>query len=923
MPEYTNSPWNGLATLDIRGPNGSTLYSLSIVDSNLASFGNQAIFQGAPGSSFTLRLEWIHTRQGAPLPSLVVVELREPGVEGQGGGQVGVIDWSPTITSNSAFATRTVHFDTEPLNQTAGVSRSGPMELYLYIENDPEWAASSRGFVGGTKPLPFNYARGLLDTVSPPTLDVQDFSDTEGSGTGVKNFNVPVTLSSPAATNVRFAYYTGDLDGENGTALVGTDFVSKTSFRTLIAGASSVTIRMEVNQDASTEDDETFFAKIKDAFVDDGGTTPHPEVVIGRNKATVTIINDDAIPPPPPDPETEGFMAGFLWSAMSINPSNVDAYLGKDIPVTRIFDPNWRITIPTAVSTAVTQGRLVLYSVKPPNNSSGVQKWTEITNGANNSGIDTLGINLKNLGVEIVFILHHEPHDDTSDLASGDTGTSTQYRAAVRYIHDRWKNKGILAKEITTGGVWMGYCAGDGGSKGSHNPITGGTDPMYAGGDVIDVLAHDSYNWRFNNCKTDPWETVETTWLPYVKVAHVQRKKLISGETGSYKSEGSNSRNAWFRDSATWIKTGTIPANQGFPAEPVSKWFKGFCYFNRLHQDTCSSEWRFVNQESSGTVVDINDGRVGWQDAYRNDSFFKGNPFTLRDSTAPATCSENYTRNSAVDGAFEGAGEISGACASKKFPDVIWGVRDSGHPAEIYRCKKTTEGAYNLRAIAVTGASNSDWEDCIYADEGNSNNYIYVMDTGANPKKLIKVNEPSNPDTATAATVVATYFWRFPSNSESVCGPSDNCEAVFFWPQPNGSATGVVYAVLKRSGASWVYRLGTPSQLSTSSGSPTVGTFVGAINHGCISAFAINTSGDRALSIVSGGSGDGNCKIWKGDGLSVEGLLQGQALQIASFSLPATVTSAGNFEAATVFPWGSCDVQCTAESRLGYLIKNV
>ena len=75
---------------------------------------------------------------------------------------------------------------------------------------------------------------------------------------------------------------------------------------------------------------------------------------------------------------------------------------------------------------------------------------------------------------------------------------------------------------------------------------------------------------------------------------------------GAHHSAG-GARNDWFRNAATWLRTDPL----------ARRWMWGFAYFHTLH-DTCP--WDFLNQGD--------DGRLGWQDAFR-DPYFTGTPFSL------------------------------------------------------------------------------------------------------------------------------------------------------------------------------------------------------------------------------------------------------------------------------------------------------
>jgi hypothetical protein len=80
---------------------------------------------------------------------------------------------------------------------------------------------------------------------------------------------------------------------------------------------------------------------------------------------------------------------------------------------------------------------------------------------------------------------------------------------------------------------------------------------------------------------------------------------LIAAEFGSPPADGA--RNEWFRQTASWLRNDPL----------ARRWMWGFAYYHTLH-DTCP--WDFLSHGD--------DGRLGWQDAFR-DPYFTGVPFSL------------------------------------------------------------------------------------------------------------------------------------------------------------------------------------------------------------------------------------------------------------------------------------------------------
>jgi hypothetical protein len=134
------------------------------------------------------------------------------------------------------------------------------------------------------------------------------------------------------------------------------------------------------------------------------------------------------------------------------------------------------------------------------------------------------------------------------------------------------------------------------------------------------------------------------------------------------------------------------------------------------------------------------------------------------------------------------AGGGSGVVASKRYPGVLWAIRDRGGQSHPGRPQNALY-AYQVsggRVGTVAGASfkavpmpvpDRDWEDIGRDREGN----LWVADTGNNEcdrtdTALLKVAEP-DPAGAGTARLLATYRYRFPDPPAGCAGR--NVEAMF------------------------------------------------------------------------------------------------------------------------------------------------
>jgi hypothetical protein len=262
--------------------------------------------------------------------------------------------------------------------------------------------------------------------------------------------------------------------------------------------------------------------------------------------------------------------------------------------------------LPSAkVATMVNDSRLVLVSHKPPAGG-----WAAVASGAEDAMIQALAEAYRGFGREVLFSFHHEPHDDASDVKGGSYGTAAEYQAAWRRIRSIFDRVG--ASHSSGGNVFFAYSAtGSWALKAAAGGPPGSGDPLYPGDDLVDVFAHDRYNWA--SCRGDAWEEFASEWSPLVALAAAHKKPLIIAEFGSPPADGA--RNDWFRNAAGWLRT-----------DPLARqWLWGFAYYHTLH-DTCP--WDFLSQGD--------DGRLGWQDAFR-DPYFTGVPFSLASRASTPT----------------------------------------------------------------------------------------------------------------------------------------------------------------------------------------------------------------------------------------------------------------------------------------------
>lgn len=560
------------------------------------------------------------------------------------------------------------------------------------------------------------------------------------------------------------------------------------------------------------------------------------------------------------------------------------------------------------ISTVLDDGRLPMVSHKPLKVAN---SWVAVARGDHDATIDAMVDQYKEWGDEydgeVIVIFHHEPHDECHEVKPN--STKVNHGRAADFINAFRRFAGKF-KDADAGKVKIGYCAVGNtwaAKRSSSSRPYGADDPLWPGGDYVDVLCHDEYNFFHNY---SGWESMEETFENVVAVAKYRNRPLIFGEYGSQVDKpnypnvpAAHDRDTWFRDGAAWLKSN----------EDARNYVLGLCYYHVDNHDNSDHWWRFVQGPYSG------DGRTGFIDGFVEEPYFLTTPIpvSLQSRTVPGTdLGANHPSGgtpSYVQGKKWGlkheatglltGGQNSGLAASPK--GGAWVIRDSGEPNDLYWVTQASRARLNFRQIDVTGSTNSDWEDVIRVVEGGTA-YLYIHDNrdgngaGSNPKRLYKVAEPANPATATSVSLISTRYWKFPdSASSSTCGSKQNCEAIFVFQ-------GLLYAVQKTDAAeAEVYRVGDPNSLSTtnSMAGATEAVKVGTIGIHCPSCFSLHADGKTVLVCQHG-----EIKVYRGKGDTIQSLLTGKNTRV--FHDPDVV---GSYEGGDWFPYGSSDFLLVSE----------
>lgn len=295
-----------------------------------------------------------------------------------------------------------------------------------------------------------------------------------------------------------------------------------------------------------------------------------------------------------PRPSTQPVMVGWHEKFNDVDGMLANEQkLGTRFAVVRYYN-RWGLP-ERPMEKLVAETRLVVSSHGAPAGG-----WTRVASGAEDRTVVALADRYRSYGTQVVFVFHHEPHDEATDVKGGNLGTAAEYRSAWRRIRRIFVARG--AHISAGGGVLLGYSAIDFWAlKGTPGGSPGSGDTMYPGDDVVDVLAHDAYNWA--HCHRQPWKSFAQIWMPLLAMAARHDKPLIAAEFGSAPGE----RDRWFTDAARFMRTDPLARER----------LVGMAYFH-AHMDDC--HWDFMNQD---------DGRRGWVRSFRGTPGFTGRPFSL------------------------------------------------------------------------------------------------------------------------------------------------------------------------------------------------------------------------------------------------------------------------------------------------------
>ena len=242
------------------------------------------------------------------------------------------------------------------------------------------------------------------------------------------------------------------------------------------------------------------------------------------------------------------------------------------------------------------------------------------------------------------------------------------------------------------------------------------------------------------------------------------------------------------------------------------------------------------------------------------------------------------------------SGEASGFASSRTYPGVIWMIRDSGHPNDLYALRFNRDGTATSKVMPVAGADNRDWEEITRFDKPDGTSALWIIESGQSGSNrfIYEVPEP-DPDSDVVARATARYAYAYPDEKS-------NTEAAFTYDNK-------LVLVAKRFPAR-LYRFDTP--LSTSGVNEP--TFIGELSDSRGVSVA-KPSPDRQWLVTATHD---TLFLYKNRGSgTLEDFLDREPFHAQVFA-PEDNVEAGDFEPA----FGDCVMIFASETRNTYVVSS-
>jgi hypothetical protein len=277
-----------------------------------------------------------------------------------------------------------------------------------------------------------------------------------------------------------------------------------------------------------------------------------PTTTSTATSTTTTTTTTTTLPPQPLVSDKLVPRDGAWWGSYPGQAAgNVEArellYRRKPDVLHRYHD--WNDLWPTAEEQAYGQERFLFANWDSRIYGGNTICWADVADGSHDAAIDAQAQRLAAFGNRLFVGFMHEPEDNVGTCQPGavndpfaDMGSLEEFKAAYRHIVER-------VRPVAPNVVWVLGLMG-------HNPA--GSWAFYPGDDVVDWVAWDPHNWA--NCAgraNDTWRSFqETAQGMYGHLDAVgNTKPRMIGEFGAHDDPALGSKDQWFRDLPTVLRT--------------------------------------------------------------------------------------------------------------------------------------------------------------------------------------------------------------------------------------------------------------------------------------------------------------------------------------------------------------------------------
>ena len=220
--------------------------------------------------------------------------------------------------------------------------------------------------------------------------------------------------------------------------------------------------------------------------------------------------------------------------------TNFEAMVGRSMDVERVYY-NWNDLWPTAEDAwSRDHGHTLYISWNAADDDGICTPFADIAAGLYDADIDVRAEALIAFGAPVIFTFNHEPMNPPP----GGTlcGTSPEYVAAFRHVHDRFTADGATNVSYAMTLFALSYTHGRG-------------DEFYAGDRYVDLIAADGYNWHGCSFHQGPWREFRDIFQDFYDYGLSKGKPMFVAEYGTGEDDQDpNGKAQWFTDAADQLK---------------------------------------------------------------------------------------------------------------------------------------------------------------------------------------------------------------------------------------------------------------------------------------------------------------------------------------------------------------------------------